>query len=392
MSYISHISARIVDIPTVRPHKFSFGTINQLSCVIVRLETSDGAVGWGEATTIGGASWNEESPESIFHAIHHYLIPALLDRCVHSIEAALTLMDQRCKGNYFAKSAIEQAMIDASARLRNMPAHQLLGGAVRSTLPVAWTLASGNVLRDVEEAQQALAAKLHRTFKLKIGARAPGADVDHVRAISKALNGQANLIVDINQAWDTNTALRFIPDLIAAGVTLIEQPVERWNTHGLQQASRLAGRAMVMADESVCTPHDAFALATQQACQVYSLKIAKHGGLLRTKQVASIARAAGIAWYGGTMLETSLGSAASLSVFNTIPGEHHGCELFGPRLLVDDIVNVPLKYENFEVALPTDAMNVLGFGVEVNEKQIERFDRARTGLRPVSVDMGARAA
>jgi muconate cycloisomerase len=372
MSFISNISARIVDIPTVRPHKFSFGTINQLSCVIVRLETRDGAVGWGEATTIGGASWNEESPESIFHAIHHYLIPALLDKCVHSFEAALEFMDLRCKGNYFAKSAMEQAMIDASARQRNMPAFQLLGGAVRSALPVAWTLASGNVLRDIEEAQQALSMKLHNTFKLKIGARTPSADVD--------------------QAWDTNTAMRYLPDLIAAGVALIEQPVERWNTYGLQQVSRLAGTALVMADESVCTSHEAFALASQHACQVVSLKIAKHGGLLRTKQVATIARAAGIGWYGGTMLETSLGSAAALSIFNTLPGVHHGCELFGPRLLVDDIVKIPLKYENFEVSLPTDAMSLVGFGVEVDEKQIERFDRARTGLRPVSVDMGALAA
>lgn len=392
MSLISNIVVRIVDIPTIRAHKFSFGVIHQLSCVIVRLETLDGAVGWGEATTIGGASWNEESPESIVHAISSYLAPALLDQSVHDTEAALQMMDQRCKGNFFAKSAMEQAMLDASARERQMPVGQLIGGFVRNSLPVAWTLASGNVRRDIEEAQQSLETKRHRTFKLKIGARSPVADIDHVRAIAKALNGQAELTVDINQAWDTNTALRCVPQLIDAGVSLIEQPVAHWNIEALRRLSQLAGAALMMADESVCTTHEAFQLASSKACQVFSLKIAKHGGLQRTKQVASIAHAAGLGWYGGTMLETSLGSAASLSVFNSLPGEHHGCELFGPRLLVDDIVQQPLVYRDFEVMLPSGDSPIVGFGIEVDENKIKRFDRARTGLHSTVIDMGALAA
>ena len=69
-----------------------------------------------------------------------------------------------------------------------------------------------------------------------------------------------------------------------------------------------------------------------------NVKVAKHGGLLRTKEVAAVAEAADIAWYGGTMLETSIGSAASAQVFSTLGNKHHGCELFGPQLLVDDIV------------------------------------------------------
>ncbi len=392
MSLISKIVARIVDIPTIRPHKFSFGVIHQLSCVIVRLETYDGAVGWGEATTIGGASWNEESPESIVHAISSYLTPALQDHCVHNTEAALLAMDQYCKRNFFAKSAVEQAMLDASAHERCMPVAQLLGGSVRNSLPVAWTLASGSVMRDIEEAQQSLEAKRHKTFKLKIGARTPDADIEHVRAIAKALDGRARLTVDVNQAWDTNIALRYVPQLIDSGVSLIEQPVAYWNVEALKKLSQLAGSALMMADESVCSTHEAFQLASAQACQVFSLKIAKHGGLLRTKQVASIARAAGLDWYGGTMLETSLGSAASLSVFNTLPDEHHGCELFGPRLLVDDIVYAPLLYRDFEVMLPESDQQSVGFGIEVDEKKIKRFDRARSGLHPTFIDMGAQAA
>lgn len=140
---------------------------------------------------------------------------------------------------------------------------------------------------------------------------------------------------------------------------------------------------MVMADESVCTPHDAMALAREGACHVFSLKVAKHGGLLRTRQVAAIAQAADVGWYGGTMLETSIGSAASAHVFSTLGGAHHGCELFGPQLLVEDVVAAPLPRADGHLLLPDGP----GFGVQVDERQLERLDRRRA--RAVQVGMGA---
>ena len=125
-------------------------------------------------------------------------------------------------------------------------------------------------------------------------------------------------------------------------------------------------------------------LASQRACHVFSLKVAKHGGLLRTREVAAVAQAAGIGWYGGTMLETSLGSAASAHVFSTLSDQHQGCELFGPQLLVDDIVEQPMTVRDFELELPDGP----GFGVVVDEKRLDRFDRARQGLTPATVDFG----
>ncbi|HEX2009623.1 MAG TPA: enolase C-terminal domain-like protein, partial [Roseateles sp.] len=94
-----------------------------------------------------------------------------------------------------------------------------------------------------------------------------------------------------------------------------------------------------------------------------------------------------IGWYGGTMLETSIGSAASAHVFATLGPRHHGCELFGPQLLVDDIVTERMAIKDFELQLP----NGPGFGVEVDLAQLDRFDRARTGLNPVHIDLGQQA-
>ena len=125
---IERIEARILDIPTIRPHKLSFGSISRQSPVIVQLWLKNGACGFGEAATIGGPSWNEESPESILHAITQYLAPALLGEFGGGFESALARMDRACKGNAFAKSAVEMALVDAVARTLNMPAWQLLGG------------------------------------------------------------------------------------------------------------------------------------------------------------------------------------------------------------------------------------------------------------------------
>jgi L-alanine-DL-glutamate epimerase-like enolase superfamily enzyme len=96
--------------------------------VIVEARLEGGAVGFGEAATIGGPSWNEESPESIFHAVTAYLAPAITGAEAGRFEAIWATMDAACRGNLFAKSAVEMALIDAVSRSLGVPAWQLLGG------------------------------------------------------------------------------------------------------------------------------------------------------------------------------------------------------------------------------------------------------------------------
>ena len=88
------------------------------------------------------------------------------------------------------------------------------------------------------------------------------------------------------------------------------------------------------------------------------------------------------------MLETSLGSAASAHVFSTLSGQHHGCELFGPQLLVDEIVVQPMEIRDFELVLPDGP----GFGVEVDEAQLRRFDRNNQDSVPITIDFGRQAS
>ena len=69
---IVNVTTHILDIPTIRPHKMSVATMQCQSLVLVRIETSDGIEGLGEATTIGGLNYGGESPESIKANIDAY--------------------------------------------------------------------------------------------------------------------------------------------------------------------------------------------------------------------------------------------------------------------------------------------------------------------------------
>ena len=143
--------------------------------------------------------------------IDAYLAPAIMGQRADRFEAAGVRMDQAAKRNNAAKAAVETALFDAVGKTLGLPASALLGGAVRDRIPVLWTLASGDPAQEVEEAQAKLDARLHRTFKVKIGAQAPEADMARMRHLARALEGRAELIVDANQAWDETVAVRCLP-------------------------------------------------------------------------------------------------------------------------------------------------------------------------------------
>jgi muconate cycloisomerase len=367
---INEIKSTIVDVPTVRKHKLSSLSVTAQSYVIVELRLGNGVIGIGEAATLGGPRWSEESVEGIKATIDTYLAPALIGSAADRFEAARIRMDEAAKRNNAAKGAIDSALFDAVGKTLGVPAVQLLGGVVRESVPVLWTLASGDPVQEIEEAEKKIAAGMHNTFKVKIGAQTPEADMARMRRLASALEGRASLIVDANQAWDETTALRCLPVLAEIGVTLIEQPVPAWNILGM---ARLRTRSTVplMADECVFSAHDMLDVIRAGAADVVSLKLVKHGGLLAMREVASVAQAAGIGLYGGCLLESSIGAAAHLHVFAGLRDLSWGCEHFGPQILTGDLVTEPLRFADFHIHLPTGS----GLGVTLDPEQLRRYAR-----------------
>ena len=374
MAFLAKVDTFIVDMPTIRPHVLAMATMHRQSMVLVRITDSQGIEGIGEGTTIGGLSYGDESPEGIKLAIDTYIAPLLEQIDLSNIGLVMATVGKYVVGNHIAKCAVETALLDLHGKTLGISASELIGGGRRrGSLPIAWTLASGNTATDIEEAEAMLTARRHNIFKLKIGKRMVEADVAHVGAIKAALGDRASVRVDVNQGWDEIQADRGMAMLADVGCDLVEQPIAK---HAVAAMARLSAKHAIpiMADEALHGPIDAFAIAAEAAARIYAIKIAQSGGVFPAHAVATIADAAGIGLYGGTMLEGSVGTAASALLFSTFPQIQWGTELFGPLLLTEDIVTEPLTYSNFELRVPTGP----GLGVTLDEDKIAHFRRDRT--------------
>lgn len=380
---IEKVDTWIVDVPTVRPHVLAMTSIMKQVMMLVRITCSDGSEGLGEGTTIGGLAYGEESPEGMKLAIERFFAPLLVGQSAERPAATMALLRGQITGNHFAMNAVETALLDAAARRAGLPLGALLGGVQHDRLPVLWTLASGNTAFDIEEAEAMLAARRHNIFKLKIGKRTLAEDVAHVAAIKRALGDRASVRVDVNQAWDLLTARKGAQMLADAGVDLIEQPLARDDRLGMASLAATAPIA-IMADEALRGPHDALQFVRDRAAHAFSLKPAQAGGLTAARDVAAIAHAARVGLYGGTMLEGSVGTAASAHLFAALPAMQWGTELFGPLLQTDEILADPLTYRDFALEVPAGP----GLGVALDWDKVAHFRREgpqRTVSRPTPI-------
>lgn len=367
---IRDITSVILDVPTTRRHKLSSTSISHQSYVHVSVRLENGVTGHGEAATLGGPRWSEESVEAIKANIDGYLAPALIGQPGCNFEAASLRLARAAKRNFAAKSALDAALLDATGRTLDIPAAQLLGGAVRDRIPVIWALASGDVNQEVEEARAKIAAGQFNRFKIKLGFADIRTDLHRLERLRTELPAGTEIIADINQGWSEADCLRWFPALEALDLSLIEQPLDAGNMAGMARLARTT-RIPLMLDEGVFTGNEALQGAATGAGSVLSLKLCKHGSARNLQRVAGIAEAGGQELYGGCLLESSLGAAAHLAVFATLPALKWGCEHFGPVILTEDTVEDGLVYEDFHVRVPQGP----GLGVTPDPDRCAAFRR-----------------
>nr|ABQ23435.1 chloromuconate cycloisomerase [Alcaligenes sp. NyZ215] len=367
---IEAIDVTLVDVPASRPIQMSFTTVQKQSYAIVQIRAG-GLVGIGEGSSVGGPTWSSECAETIKVIIETYLAPLLIGKDATNLRELQHLMERAVTGNYSAKTAIDVALHDLKARSLNLPLSDLIGGAIQQGIPIAWTLASGDTQRDIAIAEEMIERRRHNRLKIKLGVRSSADDLRHIERIIERVGDRAAVRVDINQAWDENTASVWIPRLEAAGVELVEQPVARSNFDALRRLSADNGVA-ILADESLSSLASAFELARHHCVDAFSLKLCNMGGVANTLKVAAIAEASGIASYGGTMLDSSIGTAAALHVYATLPTMPFGCELLGPWVLADTLTQTQLEIKDFEIRLPSGP----GLGVDIDPDKLRHFTRA----------------
>jgi len=367
---IESVETIIVDLPLVRHQRFASIGANTQSVVYVFVRTNSGIEGVGESSTPSGPWWGGEAAETIKVMIDLYFTPLMIGADAFDIDLIIAKLDNVAYGNAFAKAGIEMALLDIQGKALQEPVCNLLGGKVRDDLEMSWPLATGDAKAEIEEAEHKLAERLHRVFKLKMGALEPAEDVKRACEVARALSGHASVRVDINERWDEATAKWAVPRMIDAGVTLIEQPMARWN---LDAAARLTESIDIphLLDESVCTAEDMAAVVAKRAGSLTSLKIMKSKGMLRTKRIAEQSLAAGIPIYMGTFLEPTYGTLANMQLCATFTDLPYGGELAGGLLVADDICTEPADYRDFKLHLREG----VGMGVQIDRSQLNALRR-----------------
>ncbi len=211
---IKEIKSTIVDVPTVRKHKLSSLSVTAQSYVIVELRLANGVDRYWRSGNARRPAL-ERGKRREHQGNDRYLSRARADRFGGGPlrAAAGSAWTKLRSATTPPRRAIESALFDAVGKTLDVPAVQLLGGVVREACRCCGRWRPAILVQEIEEAERKIAARLHNTFKVKIGAQAPTADMARLRRLAVALDGRATLIVDANQAWDETTALRCLPVL-----------------------------------------------------------------------------------------------------------------------------------------------------------------------------------
>jgi L-alanine-DL-glutamate epimerase-like enolase superfamily enzyme len=359
-----------VRLPLREPFVISYGTFPDVPTVLVRIRTGDGLEGWGEATP------DQLVTGETFHAtaetLRRDLAPALIGRDARDRESILQSLDARVEGVPAAKAALDVALHDLLGRAVRQPVWALLGGRSKPALTISRVVSLGSPEAMAEAAARHVAAGF-RTVKIKVGEfERWRLDVRRLAAVREAVGPEIGIKVDVNQGWRTaGVAIAAIRESLPSRPDYVEQPVAWWDLDGLAEVRRQTG-AVVMADEACHGPREALRIVQLRAADLINIKLMKCGGLQRALALNAIAETAGIACQVGTMVESSIASAAGLHLALAL-GNVRTVEMGGPLMLAEDVGDVGTWYERDRIT-PPDAP---GLGIAVDEAAVSRFAETR---------------
>ena len=219
-----------------------------------------------------------------------------------------------------ARNAVDCALWDLEAKLREIPVWKLAGLPEPGPITTAFTVSLGTP----EEMGASAATNAARPLlKLKLGGEN---DIARVRAVREAAP-KSTIIVDANEAWTPVMVAEYGGELSKLGVKLVEQPLPAGSDGVLDGL----GRAVpVCADESV---HDTATLAeVARRYDFVNVKLDKTGGLTEAIRMVMAAKQIGVGIMIGCMLGTSLGMAPA-SLLGSLAAY---VDLDGPLLLKED--------------------------------------------------------
>jgi L-alanine-DL-glutamate epimerase-like enolase superfamily enzyme len=357
---ITNVQSWLVDIPQkppIAPYQNRYKAGTSKAGLILRIETDDGLVGWGEAPQrwIEGKPFDGSEGQFVLERLRGW-DPFDVERLY--LEGGID--------DVFLLSGVEMAFWDLMGKATRRPLYQLLGGAVRSK---DIELAACMGIQPYDRAGEI--ARLYvemgfSTLKTKAG-RDAKEDLEMVRGVRDAVGDKLKLRIDANMGYAPQEAFNLAKDLEPYALEYFEQPVPMYE---IAAAAEIRSRTStpVGLNESVTTLDMVMEIIGHGAADVLLPDTYQCGGILAVKKVAALAQAAGIPCVMHCAHDLGPKTAAMLHIVVSSPifTLANDCTYYG---LVDDIITSPFPIERGHMRVPEGP----GLGIEIDPAKLERY-------------------
>lgn len=353
-----------VRIPFRRPFATATGMWVEREAWILRSVDDDGRVGLGEAVL-------EPADGEVAETILEALVREAVEGAAGGLPTLADLERHGAPGRALA-AALESAALDLAGPPATSGEEGDDGVGVNATLPSLGPEAAA------EAALQAVESGFV-TLKVKAGAeRETEALVERVRAIRAVVGPNIGLRLDVNGAWDLDTATERLEAVERFAIEFVEQPLAAHDIDGMAELRRRVG-VPIAADEAAASVRDVRTLIEASAVDVLVVKPARVGGPTAVADIAELAAVRGVSVVMSSLFETGIGIAAALAMAAGLPEVtsdrwpdplDHGLATAG--LLEHDLLLASLIVEDGRMRAP-GGPSAGGLGVVLDVRALERF-------------------
>jgi len=353
-----------LSLPLAKPVLMAGVRLERSQTLIIRLESENGCVGWGEANAApshGGATLPE-----MHQAWDTVLWSGLKGADALGLGALSQFLAADLSSGQSAATAVDMALHDLVGQHLGVPVHVLLGGQRRRSVAALWLIGTGARDTDMAEADKRF-SEGYRFFKLKVGVRDVEEEIEIALALRERLGSELRLCADANMGMTADQAIRYAQGVLPARLAFFEQPLQKDDLVGLKRL--LATELIPVGLDESLTSMDALLSHAALGTHGGSLKTLKLGGMSGVVAAAQVCAAhrqhINLA---GKIAETGIASAALIHLAGVVPNIEWGVSP-SHSYLAQDIVRQPVTPLNGVYQVPTRP----GLGVDVDETLLERF-------------------
>jgi len=313
---ITSITVYQASLPLEHPYWLSGGRLKfeVLDATIVKLETDEGLIGWGEGTPWGHTYVPAHGPG--IRAGIETMAPFLLGLNPQKVLEVERAMDLSLPGHLYAKSPIDMACWDIAGQAAELPIADLMGGGSRTPAPIASSVGA----KTVEETREVLARYRDRGYwvhSVKVGGDVDQ-NIERIQDVETHRPTKERILYDANRGFTRQQALR-VMQATEQWKVMFEQPCETLDDIA---AIRPLHSAPVSVDECLVTLQDATRVARDGIAEVFGIKLNRVGGLTKASRIRDIALAHGIDIFVMATGGSVLADTEALHLAATIPDDN----------------------------------------------------------------------